>query len=96
MNSLGALLFIGIVLGDVFLLSETSDLFIGLVLVFFVLMSKISKNPGIISLKVSMSCLVFMYISFLSHQYNSTTERFAVWTVIFFLVSLVTHSIEFI
>lgn len=96
MNNLGVIIFTGIVAGDVILLRETSDLFIGLVLVFYALMCKFMKNPGIVSLKVSIASLIFMYISFLRQQHNPTAERFAVWTVVFLLVSLVIQFIEFI
>lgn len=96
MNNLGTILFTGIVAGDVFLLRETSDLFIGLILVFYALVCKLMKNPGVTAIKVSMASLLFMYISFLRHQHNPTTERFAVWTVVFFLASVVIQCVEFI
>ncbi len=96
MNRFGPILFTGIVVGDVFLLRETSDLFIGLVFVLYSLTCKFMKNPGVTAIKVSMASLMFMYISFLRHQHNPTTERFAVWTVVFLLASLVIQCIEFI
>lgn len=95
MNRFGTILFTGIVMGDVFLLRETSDLFIGLVLILYALMHKRMKRPGVTAINVSMASLIFMYISFLRHQHNTTTERFAVWTVIFLLASLVVQCMEF-
>lgn len=96
MSHIVTLIFTGFVVGDVLLVRETSDLFIGLVFVLYALVCKFMKNPGVAAIEVSMVSLFFMYIFFLLYQHGPTTERFAVWTVVFLLASLVTQCIEFI
>ena len=96
MSHIVSLIFTGFIVGDVLFLKETSDLFIGLVLILYALVCKLMKNPSVTAIEVSMASLMFMYVSFLRYQHNPTTERFAVWTVVFLLASLVTQCIEFI
>lgn len=96
MSHILSLIFTGFIIGDVLLLRETSDLLIGFVLILYALVYKFVKNPGIIAIEVSIGILIFMYISFLLYQHGPITERFAVWTVIFFLASLVIQCMEFI
>ena len=89
-------MFTGFVVGDVLFFRETSDLFIGLVLIVYALGSKLTVLQDVASIEVSMVSITFMYISFLLYQHNLTTERFAVWTVIFLLLSLATQCMKFI
>lgn len=96
MSHIATLIFTGFIVGDVLVFRETSDLFIGLVLILYAFVCKLMKDPGVIAIGVSIGSLIFMYISFLRYQHGPMTERFAVWTVIFFLVSLVTQCYELI
>lgn len=96
MSHILSLIFMGAIIGDVLLLRETSDLLIGVILILYAFMYKFMKNPGVIAIEVSIGSLILMYISFLRYQHGPMTERFAVWTVIFFLASLVTQCVEFI
>lgn len=96
MSHIAALIFTGFIVGDVLFFSETSDLFISLVLISYALACKLMKNPGVAAIEVSMASIIFMYISFLRHQHNPTTERFAVWAVIFLLASLMTQCYKLI
>lgn len=91
-----SLIFAGVIVGEVLLNRETSDFSIGLLLIFYALIHKFVKKPGVIAIEVSIGSLIFMYISFLRYKHGPITERFAVWTVVFLLASLVTQCIEFI
>ena len=96
MSHITALLFTGIIAGDVLFLRETSDLLIGFVLILYMLVYKHLKNPRAVSIEVSMVSLIFMYISFLRYQHGPMTERFAVWMAIFLITTLVTQGYELI